>query len=69
MERITYEEEKIFFARKPNLFTIGTIPLSKLKFFNAVIFGAKVNTKDLSFNFSHIKEYILVDTMLTHIKV
>jgi hypothetical protein len=56
MERITYEEEEIFFAREPNLFTLRTITLLKSKFFNAVIFGVEVNTKDLSFNFSHFEE-------------
>jgi hypothetical protein len=69
MEGITYEEEEIFFAREPNLFTLGTITLLKPKFLNAAIFDVEVDTKDLSFNFSHFEESILVDNMLTRIKV
>ncbi len=49
MEGVTNEEEEILFATKSNLFTLGTITLLELKIFNATIFGAKVNTKDLKY--------------------
>jgi hypothetical protein len=31
-ERVTNKEEEIFFAKEPNLFTIGTITLLNQKF-------------------------------------
>jgi hypothetical protein len=39
------------------------------KILSAVIFGAKVGKKDLTFNFPHSEGEILVDTTPTHIKV
>jgi hypothetical protein len=55
MEGITYEEEEIFFARESNLFALGSITLLELKILNVAIFNAEVDTKDLSFNFSHFE--------------
>jgi hypothetical protein len=69
MEGVIDKEEEIFLATKPDLFTLGTITLSKPKKFSAVIFGAKVGTKDLTFNFPHSKGEILIDTIPTCIKV
>jgi hypothetical protein len=40
-----------------------------MKILSVAIFGAKVNTKDLTFNFPHFERHILIDTTPTHIKV
>jgi hypothetical protein len=55
---ITNEEEKILCMIEPNLFTIQTITLLKSEILNVGIFGAKINTKDLTFNFPHSEGWI-----------
>jgi hypothetical protein len=44
MEGVTNEEEKVLFATKHNLFTLGTITLPEPKILSATIFGTKVST-------------------------
>jgi hypothetical protein len=56
MEGVT--NEKIFLVTKPNLFIIRTITLLELEILNATIFGAKIGTKNLMFNFPHSKGHI-----------
>jgi hypothetical protein len=46
MKVVTNEEEEILFTTKLNLFTLGVITLFELKILNAIVFGAKLNTKD-----------------------
>jgi hypothetical protein len=56
MEGVTNEKkEEIFLIAKLDLITLGTIKLPKPKILNVTIFGAKVDTKDLMFNFPHYK--------------
>jgi len=69
MEGVIDEKEKIFFTIKPNLFTLGTITLLELEILSAIIFGAKVSTKDFMFNFPHFEKLIPVDITLAHIRV
>ncbi len=63
------KEEEIFLATKLYLFTLGTITLLKPKKFSVVIFGAKVGTKDLTFNFPQSKGEISIHTTPMCIKV
>jgi hypothetical protein len=70
MEGVIDEKEEIFFMVELNLFTFGTITLSKPEILNVVIFNAKANMEDLTFNFSYYElGYILVDIMLSRIIV
>lgn len=69
MENIIDKKEKIFFIAKPNLFTIGIITLPKPKILSVTIYGAKVGTEDLTFNFSHFEGQIQVDVTLARIRV
>jgi hypothetical protein len=69
MDGMIDKEEEIFLATKSDLFTLGIITLSKPKQFSAIIFGAKVGTKELTFNFPHSKGEISIDTIPTRIKV
>jgi hypothetical protein len=56
MEGVTNKEEKeILLTKKLDIIMLGIITLLELKNFNVAIFGAKVNTKDLMFNFPHSK--------------
>jgi hypothetical protein len=48
----------IFFAKEPNMFMIKTITLLKPKICNVVVFGAKVGTENLTFNFPHFEGQI-----------
>jgi hypothetical protein len=48
MEGITKEEEEDL-----DLYLIISITTPKMEIFNAVVFGAKISTKDLTFNFLH----------------
>jgi hypothetical protein len=58
MEGITNEEEEIFLVAKLDLFIIKTITLLKSKILSATIFGAKIGTENLMFNFPHSKGQI-----------
>jgi hypothetical protein len=69
MEGVINEEEEIFLTSYSNLFTQKTITLLELVILNVGIFGAKVDTKDLTFNFPHSKGEISIDITLIHIKV
>jgi hypothetical protein len=68
-KKIIDKKKEIFFIVELNLFTIGTITLLEPKKINATIFGEKIGTKDLTFNFPHFKGQIQLDTTPTHIKV
>ncbi len=69
MEGVTNKEEEILLTLDSNLFTLGTIALLELEILSVVIFDAKVDTKDLTFNFPHSTREILIDVILTCIKV
>jgi hypothetical protein len=69
MEGITYKKKEIFFAKKLDLFTFGTITLLKLKILGVAIFGVEVDTKDLTFNFPHFEGHISINITHACIKV
>jgi hypothetical protein len=68
-EWVTNEEEEILFTTKLNLFRIETIMQLELKIFSVIILDAKVDFKDLMFNFLHFEGHIQVDITPTWIKV
>jgi hypothetical protein len=48
---------------------LGTITLPNLEILNATIFGGEVNMENLMLHVHILKEKILVDTIVAHIKV
>jgi hypothetical protein len=55
MEGVTNKEEEIFSIVEPDLSTLGTITLSRLKILNGTIFGVATGTEEPTFNFPHSK--------------
>jgi hypothetical protein len=65
VDKVIDEEEDVLLAAKPNLFTIGTITLPKLKILATMATDVKIGTNELIFYFSHTSNKILMHTMLT----